>query len=64
MLVEAHMNKVLVIFAHFSVLFRLFDKLKDAQGSKKLIADEIKTKQEYLDSLQPKLNSILQVCIL
>ncbi|KAL4224020.1 THO complex subunit 5 [Mactra antiquata] len=39
---------------------QLSNKLKDAQKSKEKIETEIKTKQEHLDTLQPKLNVILQ----
>ncbi|ESO84659.1 hypothetical protein LOTGIDRAFT_236170 [Lottia gigantea] len=39
---------------------RLSKKLKEVSSSKDEILKEIDTKQEYLDSLQPKLNSILQ----
>ncbi|KAK6190794.1 hypothetical protein SNE40_002582 [Patella caerulea] len=39
---------------------RLSKKLKEVSCSKDEILKEIDTKQEYLDSLQPKLNSILE----
>ena len=40
---------------------RLAEKLKEANQQKEIISREIKTKTEYLESLQPKLNTILQV---
>lgn len=39
---------------------QLAAKLKEAQDKKEKIEDDIKTKQDYLDNLQPKLNTILQ----
>lgn len=38
---------------------RLSEKLKDAQSAKKDIAADIEKKREYLESLQPKLGTIL-----
>jgi hypothetical protein len=43
------------------VFYRLSEKLKDAVKTKEDIENEIKTKQEHLENLQPKLNNILQV---
>ncbi|XP_069134404.1 THO complex subunit 5 homolog [Argopecten irradians] len=40
---------------------RLDLKLKEAKDNKEKLEQEIKTKQEYLENLQPKLNTILQV---
>ena len=40
---------------------RLAEKLKETQGTRENIDEEIKKKTEYLESLQPKLNTILQV---
>ena len=48
-------------FTVFCMFSRLAAKLKEAQDKKEKIEDEIKTKQDYLDTLQPKLNTILQV---
>jgi len=42
----------------------LSEMLKEAQGNKDVIVNETKAKQEYLESLQPKLNSILQVSVI
>ncbi|XP_033747384.1 THO complex subunit 5 homolog isoform X2 [Pecten maximus] len=39
---------------------RLDLKLKEAKDNKEKLEQEIKTKQEYLENLQPKLNTILQ----
>ncbi|XP_064620584.1 THO complex subunit 5 homolog isoform X2 [Lineus longissimus] len=39
---------------------KLAQKLKDTQDSKEVISIDIKSKQEYLESLQPKLNAILE----
>ncbi|XP_041347683.1 THO complex subunit 5 homolog A-like isoform X2 [Gigantopelta aegis] len=39
---------------------QLATKLKESQSSKETISQEITTKEEYLESLQPKLSSILQ----
>ena len=41
--------------------FRLAGKLKEAQTSKEKISQEIQKKEDYLDTLQPKLSSILEV---
>nr|KAG5686801.1 hypothetical protein BaRGS_013121 [Batillaria attramentaria] len=38
----------------------LAGKLKDAQTSKEKISQEIRSKEDYLDTLQPKLSSILE----
>ena len=40
---------------------RLAGKLKEAQTSKEKISQEIQKKEDYLDTLQPKLSSILEV---
>lgn len=40
---------------------RLSEKLKEMQQQKDLIMSEIRAQKEYLDSLQPKLKSIIQV---
>ena len=49
------------ILTDIHYLTRLADKLKEAQNIKEEINREINQKTEYLDSLQPKLNNILQV---
>ena len=40
---------------------RLATKLKEAEDKKEKIEDDIKTKQDHLENLQPKLTTILQV---
>ncbi len=52
-----HLSDTITIFYQT----RLANKLKEAQNIKEEINREINQKTEYLDSLQPKLNSILQV---
>ncbi|XP_022085627.1 THO complex subunit 5 homolog isoform X2 [Acanthaster planci] len=42
---------------------RLAEKLKDCQSNTDILAREINTKEEYLDSLQPQLATILQATI-
>ena len=42
---------------------RLAKKLKDSKQSKEGLAQEIKNKQEYLENLQPKLKTVLEVCM-
>ena len=41
--------------------FRLSEKLKQQEHSKDDVVKGIQSKKEYLDSLQPKLNAILEV---
>lgn len=41
--------------------YRLAKKLKDSKQSKEGLAQEIKNKQEYLENLQPKLKTVLEV---
>jgi mannose/fructose/N-acetylgalactosamine-specific phosphotransferase system component IID len=40
---------------------RLAAKLTETKSEKEKIAQEIQSKQDYLDTLQPKLSAILQV---
>ena len=42
-------------------LARLSERYKASESKKEELAAEIKTKKEYLESLQPKLSTILQV---
>ncbi len=46
-----------------SVFSRLSEELKATQAKREDIDEEIKKKSEYLDSLQPMLNEILQVFV-
>ena len=59
------MHRSFCLFCHVTAQIyyfpRLAAKLKEAQDKKEKIEDDIKTKQDYLDNLQPKLNTILQV---
>jgi hypothetical protein len=45
----------------FPVCFRLAGKLTEAQISREKVSSEIQKKEDYLDTLQPKLLSILDV---
>nr|XP_006818091.1 PREDICTED: THO complex subunit 5 homolog [Saccoglossus kowalevskii] len=42
---------------------RLAEKCKELETSKNIISKEIQTKRDYLDSLQPKLNDVLQATV-
>lgn len=44
------------------LLCRLAEKYKESLANKEKILKEIEVKKEYLSNLQPRLNSIMQVC--
>lgn len=50
----------MVFIFHIS---RLASKLGETKSEKEKIAQDIQSKQDYLDTLQPKLAAILQVCM-
>lgn len=50
----------MVFIFHIS---RLASKLGETKSEKEKIAQDIQAKQDYLDTLQPKLAAILQVCM-
>lgn len=47
---------------HVPLLGRLAEKYKESLANKEKILKEIEVKKEYLSNLQPRLNSIMQVC--
>lgn len=51
---------------HLTILlcsFRLVTKKQDYVETKQKVAQEIQTKNEFLNSLEPRLNSVLQVLL-
>ena len=46
---------------HLHLQCRLAEKYKECQSNTDILAKEINSKEEYLDSLQPQLASILKV---
>jgi len=52
-----------LLVSEVGVLYRLSVKLKQAAGLKNHIVSDVQVKRDNLDSLQPKLNAVMQVSV-
>ena len=57
----SHIPKDIELILWFEHFLRLSGELGKSQEKKEKLMKEITESREYLDSMQPKLNSILQV---